>query len=270
MAPLDLQAIPEYSEVPMEARISYWIHFALGKHRNEMDFVLHTAKLRRKHDPSTWRGWNNVMKHNVAQSGAMGALCESMGIDANESERLETYAFVHNPTICRDVFRRKQWADKPIPETERFTAEEEAKLEREYAAIMETVDPDGALRIATSPEFFDRIAMQEGETIEEKAMQMPFSDLLVYYVDALFDDGNLLPAHERIAKMEQRRPDLNADDARTARLGMRYWDAERKVSTEIQMSVFKWLKTNGIGLASPEDVPEFIRKRVGQKMMHAA
>lgn len=264
---IDLKSMPEYLDVPMENRISYWLGFARDKHRCKMNFLLHTAKLRIKHDPATWKGWNNVMKHNVAQAGAMGTLCRAINLDPAEAERLETYDFLHNPKICRDIFKRKSAAGKTIPATEQFTPEEEARLEREFGLLMEIVDPDSALQLATSPEFFDQIALRPGTTIEEKAMHMPHSDLLVYYVDALFDDGNLIPAHERIGKMEQRRPDLNADAARTERLGMQYWDAERRVSTRIQQDVFERLKGNNIELPSAEDVPEFIRKSVAQEML---
>jgi hypothetical protein len=207
------------------------------------------------------------MKHNVAQSAAMNAIAAAMNLPAEQIGRLERYAFLHNPTICRDVYRKKQSRGVHMPDAEVFSSEDEAALDEQYTALMQEVDQDGRLRVATSPEFFDAIAAQTGDSIEDKADTMSFDELLVYYVDALFDDGDLIAAHDRIGKMEQRRPDLNQDAERTARLGMQYWDAERAVSTRVQQKVWEKLKDNGIELASPADVPEFIRKQVGQNML---
>ena len=190
-----------------------------------------------------------------------------MGMDKTEATRLETYTFLHNPTICRDMFHKKHVEGKPIATTEQFSNEESEKLDTDFETFMEQIDKEGELQLATNPAFFTMIADQEGETITKKTEQMPFSDLLVYYMDAIFDDSTLMPAHNRIALMENRRPDLNGDPSRTAQLGMPYWDAERIVSTHIQKMIWGKLKENGTELASHEDVPEFIRKKMAQDML---
>lgn len=248
----------------MEDRLSRLLRFIRAEHGDDMRFLLDSAKLGKKPHRAGEHsvGWNNVLKHNVAEAIAMRVLCNKLGIDEEEAKRLERYAFVHNPTIHADKFFQKKAAGDDLsglPESEVFTDFEQACLSMAHDQITKVVDPEGGLRLATTPEFFDAIAGKEGEDIEHKAQEMPFSDLLVYYIDALFDEGTLLPAHERIAKMEQRRPDLNEDEARTARLGMKYWEAERRVSSNIEMIIWQKLQERGMEFPSPGDVPAFIK-----------
>ncbi len=249
----------------------YWLAFVRGEHRREIDFLLSVAKLgkRPRKDGEHWIGWNNVMKHNVGEAAAMRVICQALGIHTDEAERLETYAFIHNPLIHLQKYRQKQDTHVDMsgfPPSETFTMREASVLEGYAGTLAKEVDPDRSLRCATSPEFFDYIAGLPGKTFDEKLEGVPGPDFLTYYVDALFDDGNLLSAHDRIAKMEKRRPDLNEDVARTERLGMRYWDAERLASSKFEEIIWICLKDQGIHLASPAEVPGFIRAEIARAM----
>tara|TARA_Y100000310_G_scaffold145788_1_gene145192 strand:- start:308 stop:1153 length:846 start_codon:yes stop_codon:yes gene_type:complete len=278
MAPFDLASQPEYSEVPETQRTQYWIKFAIGEHRRELGFLLKIAKLGRKphQKDGQWFGWNNVMKHNVTQAAAIRTLCKALGYDKDEphrtrAEAMEAYAFIHNPAIHLDKQAEKEEAGvdtKNFPKSERFTEIEQWTFEICSDALHEEVDFDSYFRIATSPSLFSEIAKANYlGSIIDNLKHMPFDQLLVYYIDALFDDSTLMAAHDRIERMEKRRPDLNADEDLTEDLGMRYWDAERAVSTKIQEMVWERLKKNDIELASHEDVPEFIRKQIAQEML---
>ncbi len=279
MAHIDLQSLPEYKEVPPQDRFVYLLNFVRSRHRKHMDFILHSAKLRIKHNLDTWAGWNNVMEHNVMESVAMQVLCEDLGLKKNEALRLENYVFLHNPFVCVEKYHAKIARGKmpeDIPEAERFTEEEERELHERYEKFLWNLDPFGDIETALTPEYFQDIGAQYGDTIEEKADQMTLESRLVYYVDALFDDGNLLPAHVRIAKMEQtprgrevaNDPSFNVPETQNGEtVYLQYWDAERRVSTHIQKTIWEMLRESGIELPSHEDVPEYLRKRVGQKML---
>ena len=304
MATINLQSLPEYSEVDQKIRTKYWMQYCLDKHRADFGFLLKIAKLGKKpremfaledgearlvEDGDTddkkkfWVGWNNVMKHNVTQAAALRVLLKAMGYEDGGGgtnmigngcvTEMEKYSFIHNPGIHLQKQRRKEEDGintKAFPKSEKFTWFEECSFNIWSDALHDEVDSGGFYQLATSPEFFDQIAemqMPDAEDIVEKAKHVPFDELLIYYIDALFDDSNLIPAHERIALMEQRRPDLNDDEKRTERLGMKYWDAERAVSTMIQEMVWEEMKHNGIELASHEDVPEFLRKQIAQEML---
>ncbi|MDP6561789.1 MAG: hypothetical protein QF793_02590 [Candidatus Peribacteraceae bacterium] len=273
MAPLDLAVLPEYDEVPFEARTKYWLNFVREDHMREMQFLLKKAKLGNKprKTGAGFVGWNNVMKHNVGQAAAMRVLGKALNLEDNATRNLEEYAFIHNPTIHRDKFQQKVsggGSTENLPDSEKFTQAESEALDARSEELHDEIDPERWGALATSPEFFEYIANQPGQTIEEQAETVWFPQLLVYYIDALFDDSTLMAAHDRIERMEKRRPDLNADEDLTGDLGMKYWDAERAVSTKIQEMVWERLKENDIELESHEDVPEFIRKQIAQEMLH--
>ncbi|MCF7844864.1 MAG: hypothetical protein K9M03_03495 [Kiritimatiellales bacterium] len=266
------QERPEYKTVPQEARAGYFLNYVRDEQRRKyFDFIRKTAKLNLKprETDEGYVGWNNVMKHNVCEAAAMRALCEDLKLPKDEAEKLEKYALIHNPTIHRDKYQAKveSGADtSELPDSETFTDSESQLLDESFYDLVTNVDPDGSLRLATSPEFFDKIAGEDGVS-PEQVERMPFNQMLMYYIDALFIDGKLVPAHERIQWTEDRRQDLNQDEVRTERLGMKYWDAERLGSTKIQAMIFERLKANDIGIESAEDVPAYIKGRVAEEMV---
>lgn len=254
-------------EIPHQVRLRYWLDFARGKHRREMELLLHEAKLGGKPHKvgDHWGGWNNVIKHQAGEAAAFHVLGKALQLPSEQRERQETFAFVHDAEKHAQI---KPGDFAALVERNGHQIPEREALRQSLGPILEETDPDGHLRIATNEEFFyELFERTPGNSINEKIANTPKEELLQYYIDSIFIDGNIVPAPVRIAKTEARREDLNTDPERTRRLGMKYWDAERLVAIKVEALIWQWLREKGIDLVSPENVPAFIRQHMEQDMV---
>jgi len=227
-----------------------------------MELLLHEAKLGKKprRAGERWEGWNNVIKHQAGEAVAMRVLCRALQVPPDQAQRQETLAFVHD---ARKHLEARRYSD--------FTAQERSALRRKMEEILQEIDPDERLLTATNETFFYRVFERtEGATWEEKIDRTPRDELLQYYIDSLFVNGAIVPPLERIAETEQRRQDLNEDVERTRRLGMKYWDAERRMATRVQEMIWGWLRERGVGLPTPEHVPGYLRGEVEKEILGGA
>ncbi|MBI3619275.1 hypothetical protein HY213_04570 [Candidatus Peregrinibacteria bacterium] len=249
----------EHHHIPHEVRMRYWLDFARGKHRREMDLLLREAKLAGKpHNvDGRWEGWNNVIKHQAGEAAAMRMLGGALQLPEEQIEQQETFAFVHD---ARKHLEKARYRD--------FIPDERHILKKKLRKIHKEVDPNHRLRTATNEEFFFQVFERTpGKNLDEKIANTPKSELLQYYIDSIFDDGTITPALDLIAKREKRRRDLNDDPRRTKRLGMKYWSAERLLAPKVQTRIWQWLKEKGIDLPSSNALPGFIREKIEQDMV---
>ena len=249
--------LPESKALPHDIRAPYWGELLNDKHKTEMRILLREAKLGKKPKKidGQWEGWNNVIKHQAGEAAAF-ILGKFLKQPQEQVERQETFALVHDAEKHAQV--------KPGD----FTVEEKTALDQKLQPIFQRVDPDGSLRIATNEAFFYKLFEQtEGKDIDEKIARTSQAELLQYYIDSIFVDGQIVPALERITKTEARRQDLNDDPVRTGRLGMKYWDAERIVAVKVQERIWEWLKEAGTLLPSPDAIPAFIDQKIEEEMV---
>ncbi|NOS67280.1 MAG: hypothetical protein HOO67_02850 [Candidatus Peribacteraceae bacterium] len=263
--------------LPFEVRYSYLLNFMRADQSRAVQFLLHTAKLgkvprkigTRPDGKGIFEGWNNVLKHQVAEALTMRKLCQALGKDDEEVERMETLSLVHNATM--HVFKDL---------TTHFTGQERGKLRRKLEMIIDPLDPDKTLRIEkdplsdaspfrpTGPDFlysvFDKT---KGATPQEQVAAVPLDDLLLYYIDALFIHGKLVLARKRIEATEENRQDLNDDNERTEKLGMKYWDAERVLADECESIICGLLRQRGIHIQNPQDLPRYLKALVEKDMI---
>lgn len=261
--------------------VKFWLRFVRGEFGVEMRKLLSDAKLSKKPrkvaaqgtTPEHFEGWNNVMKHNIVQAAAMRAVCERLWLEKEEKENLVRHTFIHNAATHLDVLRAKEAKGlntTGFPTSETFTAEEEKHLKDSFTPILEKVDPTGELRTALTPEFFYNVFTEAdtepltSDQLEKKLMRLPFSQLLQYYMDTIFEDAQIVPALTRIANTEMRRGNLNDEADRTKKLGGRkYWDAEREAAPVIEKIIFERLWHDGVPeneLPNQAFLPSFIRK----------
>jgi len=253
--------------IPHQVRLRYWLDFARGKHRREMHLLLHEAKLGGKPHRvgDHWKGWNNVIKHQAGEAAAIRALGAALQLPPEQRERQETFAFVHDAEKHAQI---KPGDFAALVQRGEHQVSEREDLHQRLGAILEEVDPSQQLRVATNEEFFYALFERApGNSIDEKIAQTPLSELLQYYIDSIFIDGDIVPALERIAKTEARRQDLNDDPERCRRLGMKYWDAERLVAEKVQVLLWQRLREKGVAIPSPNLLPAFIRQRMEQDMV---
>lgn len=102
----------EGSHIPHEVRVRYWLDFARGEHRREMDLLLHKGKLGGKPHKvkNNWEGWNNVIKHNAGEAAAMRVLSLALALPGDQAGAQETFAFIHDAKKHLDVYRSKKRA----------------------------------------------------------------------------------------------------------------------------------------------------------------
>jgi len=251
----------KYDDIPFVVRLRFWLDFARGKHRREMHFLRHTAKLGKKPRKvdDRWHGWNNVIKHQVAQAIAIRVLAQALNVIPEMIERHETIAFVHDA--------RKRLDQAPYD----FSDSELNEFEMQLREITEEVDPDGSLRMSTGEEFFLKVLTRtQGESIDEKIENTSRCELLQYYIDSVFLDGTIVSPQERIDRTEERKPHLNEDPEWTQTLGMKYWNAERIVVCRVQRVIWKWLMDQNVKISSPNSLPDFIRIRMNVAMARSA
>lgn len=254
-------------EIPHQVRLRYWLDFARGKHRREMHLLLHEAKLGGKPHKvgDHWKGWNNVIKHQAGEAAAFHVLGTALQLPSEQRERQETFAFIHDAEKHAQI---KPGDFSALVERGGHRISEREALRESLEPILAETDLKRQLRIATTEEFFyELFERTPGNSIDEKIANTPKEELLQYYVDSIFVDGNIVPALERIAATEIRREDLNVDPERTRRLGMKYWDVERLVAKKVEALIWQWLREKGVDLASSQDVPAFIRQRMKQDMV---
>ncbi len=240
--------------LPFALRIKFWLNFVRTGHKREMHLLLHKAKLGKKPRKvaDRWEGWNNVIKHQAGEAIAMRMLGEALQLPGDQIERQERFAFVHD---ARKHIEKAPYRD--------FTACDRRNLDSAFEEILDEVDPERRLSIATNEEFFYKLFERtDGMDLDAKITNTPQDELLQYYIDSIFIDGTITPPLERIAKTEARRQDLNEDTDRQRRLGMKYWDAERIVAEKVETLVWELLGEKGIHLASPRDVPNFICTKI--------
>lgn len=257
----------QHTEIPHQVRLRYWLDFARGKHRREMHLLLHEAKLGGKPHKvgNHWEGWNNVIKHQTGEAAAFRVLGHALRLPQEQQERQETFAFIHDAEKRAQI---KPGDFAAFVERDGHRISEREALRTSLQPILEETDPARHLRTATNEEFFyELFERTPGNSIDEKIANTQKEELLQYYIDSIFIDGNIVPALERIAKTEERRKDLNDDPERSRRLGMKYWDAERLVAKKVEALMWQWLREQGTDLPSPENVPAFIRQKMEQDMV---
>lgn len=239
------------NEVPFDVRLRFWRSFTRLRHRGDMDLLIRDAKLGGK----PRKGWNNVVKHQVAQAATFRVLARALSIPSDQAERQERFAFLHDARKHLDI----------APQD--FSDDERRSLDAKLGAIFAEIDPSGALRTATSEEFFYEIFERApGESLDEKLSNVPQEEILQYYLDGVFLESDIVSPMLRIAKTEARRQDLNDDPERTKRLGMKYWDAERAIAEKVQQMIWEWLSERGARVRLPQDVPEFLQSGLAAEM----
>ena len=186
--------------------------------------------------------WDNVLRHQLVQFAAAEILGEWLGLGSHEMGQFQKVALVHNWNLRLE--RRPQ----------DFTPDEI----KEAQMFFDSFGVDPKLRLATVPEFIEKMVMYpEKVTLEEK---------IQYYLDDIVAGQNIVPFKERIAEVESPRHDLNEDDELTRKLGGRkYWDAEREVGILIEKELFERLLAQGIDVSAPELIPVTLRIELEKK-----
>lgn len=221
-------------EIDPKKKIAFFEQLAF-KYLPEMRLLFRGGKLTKADK------WRNVAEHSLVQVAAIEALAESIGLAAEDKEKLCKAAACHD------------W-DKRLEKQPDYFTEEERRLAREF---LQTANPDQTLMEATKMEWLPRVVMEKKASLLEK---------LQFYIDDICQDSEIVSLDERIDEAEARERDLGASLETKTALGGNYRKKERELGHEIETEVFEKLKSQGINIEKPELLPSFLRKIIAEKI----
>lgn len=223
------------AETERLAKVNFFNRLAL-KYLPEMRLVFRGGKLWKKEQ------WRNVAEHCLVQVAAIEVLAEILQLPEQEKNRLAKVA------ACHDWKKRLERAPQDFTDAERQQAEK----------FLAAADIDDGLFQALTPEFNERALKNQAN----------FAEKLQWYVDDIAKGSSIVPFDERIDEVEARRQDLNEDVETTARLGgKRYWDAEREIGHQFEKELFEALRSKGVEIDSPEDIPRLINHKLEERIV---
>ncbi len=207
--------------------------------------------------------WSNVLAHCAMQYAAMAEVMDTLvhHLCGTSSSNYATRQFGQEwPRDARRAACIHDWTKRRDRKPGDFTPEEIAAGDEMYKDT--TSEGMRKLIAATGPDFLGRV-LQGRASIWE---------LISFYVDDICRGGEIVPLLERIAEVEARRRDLNDDSDLTARLsGRKYWDVEREIGRMAEQFIFFTLGgVENLGISSPEELPNWIRARVEERIRKCA
>ncbi len=271
---------------PFEIRLRALLAF-VRQRRDDMTILFREAKLRGRpvEDKTQREGWNNVAKHCVAEAAAMQVLWRALRMPPDQEENMVRMAFLHNANM-RSSLEGNAFGEKTRKDEHETVGPEALEILRgSLGRSLEELDPEGRFRTwehdlavnpecnilhATGPAFLYAVFEDSDRTLEEALAIIGKEKLLQYYIDSVFIDGTLVSGLKRIEDTEKRRPELNANAGRTARLGgIPYWDAERLLFTTVQTQLHQWLQDADpeVKLPPPEQLHLFVQSKINEAVM---
>jgi len=212
-----------------------YFHRIAMEHLPEMRLLLRGGKLTKR------EGWRNVAKHCMAAFVATSILTEALGLSEEDRRTILTAQFVHD--------WRKRMDIKPGE----FTEEEKSHAEKFLGAV----DPDPVIMAATGPNIIERSLVTH---------EASFLERLRAYVDDLCKEGEIVRLKERHEDVRARRQDLQDDEVLEERLGGKFWDRNWEMETATQQEVFERLREQGVDINSPEEIPDFIKRKLAEEI----
>ncbi len=206
----------------------FW-HYA-RRHLEEMRLLFRGGRLSRKEGD-----WNNVIDHCLVQGAAVDALADLIDLSAEDRDRLQRTAFVHD------------WKKRLEIKPRDFNPEQEARA----AELAQQVSPDEEIMAATEKCFSKKII--DG--------QASFLQKLMFYIDDITSGSKVTGYRERITETAARTK-LNDDAELTKELGGRFWDVEWEACRQVEEELFNLLRRKGVDIRSPQDIPALLRERL--------
>lgn len=227
--------LPENQENSLDkGKKSLFFRKIAFSHLPEMRLLFRGGKLWKKDE------WRNVVEHSLVQIVAADVFSDVLGLPEEDRKRLIKVA------ACHDWDKRLRRAPKD------FTEEERAKAQ----SFLDAVKPDEDLMEATDVDFL----------VKYKQGRATFLEKLQCYMDNTTMGSEIVPFDVRVDEVAARREDMDEDEALTKKLGGRHWDVEREVGHKVEREIFELLQAKNIDIGSPEQIPEFIRKKIEEKI----
>lgn len=201
----------------------FW-HDIAWRHLTEMRLLFRGGQLWSDANPRDH--WRNAAEHCLVETALAEELGELLKLSAEDTRTLATALAVH------DWDKRVERTGLKLTEAQRALAD----------SLLEKIRPDQALIDVTKP---------TGTGPLQDLMKKHGLDLreLAFYIDNICNG----PAIEKWG------PRLDAASLRNPEVPKEHFDEERALSGGIEQKIFERLKTNGVEIDSPDNVPEFLK-----------
>lgn len=212
------------------------IEFLQPRYPAQIRFLFEGGKLYEKD------GWDNVVGHCLIQAAAMEILGELLDLHPRYTRVMAEVAAAHNGM--------KRFDRRP----DDFTADEKKRAIELQGEALPT-ELHWELMDALNPHF--HLLVKRGKAGLKQRLQ--------FYVDDIAspDGDKLIPFDERIDEVSARNP--NPEPEVEQELGRPYWEAERELGHKVEWELWEMLRTKGVPIAKPRDIPEFLNREIEKR-----
>lgn len=219
------------------------------KYFPEMGFLLREARLSyydkkgEKLPIGDHNRWDRPFNHSFMALKVADNLSDALGLPFEEKERLCKVASLHD------------WDKRLEKKPSDFSPEERDVLMEKLTSI----NPNRALLESTKIEFEERIVNGE---------EASFIERLMHYIDCICDEDAINAVAKRINAARARNQYALTYKALDEKVKKRYgpdkdiFDATIVMAEETQSMIWKKLQERGCIIASPDEVPVFIKKLI--------
>lgn len=185
--------------------------------------------------------WRNVAEHCLVGAAAAEVLAEALGLPEQEAEKLIRDTAFHD------------WDKRLEKRPQDFTEAEIQEADRLVRAAMMGEEPRKGSHGPWANGRFDEIS---------------FEEQLERYIDNLLNGSEIVDPVTRLTELAKRRGDLSKDPEFADYDGdlSGFWDREIANAIKVQKELFERLKARGADVASPEDVPEFVKREIARRI----
>lgn len=184
-------------------------------------------------EQSGQKDWSNVVRHCLAEAGAVDALALELGFSAEDRDNLIRAAILHD-------------FDKRVEiETLRANKENQTAVVEKMKLISREV----LLEKGVKPEIVE-IIDEIGDVDITQKDNISLSQKILFYIDNITDGQNLVAVKSKHANLVKRYPKLASEGV---------FDKWVSATESVQKEI-----AEKIGLANPEELPNFILQKVKQ------
>lgn len=177
--------------------------------------------------------WRNVAEHCLVQTAAAEELSQLLCLPADEAEAMCSTAAIHD--------WRKRW--------ERTGEAMPAKTDQ----LLKDVHAREDLLEATNPDYLARAYI--GEITFTPAQELQF------YLDVITRENDIVRSEDRLSEVQHSPRSVGLAEKANGQ----YWDKTRELRDQVEQRLFEQLRSTGHDIASPADIPLFIKSRIEEK-----
>lgn len=210
-----------------------YFHALARRYSNEMRLLFLGGRLQEnKLNPK--ESWRNVVEHCLVQTAAAEALGELLGLPQDQRKAMASTSAIHD------------WSKR----IEKEKTEKTEKADK----FLEKTHPHQDLLDATNIDVLEQLYL--GQRTDFTWLQK-----LQFYLDIITREHDIVRSEDRITEVESAPRSKGIGNKANGE----YWQKTRDLRDEVEKELFEQLKKKGHNIASPADIPLFIRAKIEEQ-----